>query len=437
MQGLEGKDFFDNIRRSVTISHFIASIIPLALLVYFSLKYVYPYLSGGDVTRVPVDIVIILLLAVVVSVLGLVLLRRTTNSSISSAQNFNAGLNSLFDITKQFRETVYPDILLKKIVQSAADLTGAESGSLLICDDEGNLLSRVNVGKNAETFNNIILKKGEGIAGMVAMTGQTALIENVSPGPGCLMEPGSRYGTRSALCVPLVYAGSTIGVIELRNKRNSPFNKQDESLLYGLADQAGISIVQNRMRERQHADFIHITEMLVTAQDYILKRDGHARRVARYSNLIGKQMRLSEDELRILYYASLLHDIGMLKISYADQWDKEKIEQHPVLGFDLINPISMWSDSAVAVLHHHERYDGTGFPFSKKKEDIPLSASILTVADAFDALTSGYSRSLAKQLDYEAALSEIEANAGTQFDPDVVEALKTSIAVENLLKDQS
>ncbi len=137
MYNLEGKDFFDNIRRTVKLSHFVASIIPLALLVYFSIKYVYPYVTAGDTSNIPINIGILLLLAVVVSVLGLLMATKATNSSIKSAQDLNEKLNSLFEITKQFRETLYPDVLLKKIMKSAMNLTGAESVSLLLRNDQG------------------------------------------------------------------------------------------------------------------------------------------------------------------------------------------------------------------------------------------------------------------------------------------------------------
>lgn len=426
MQPLEGKEFFDNIRRSIKISHFVSSIIPLSLLVYFSIKYVYPYVTAGDISKMPLNIGILLLLAVVVSVLGLILSTKTTNSSISSVQDLNLKLNSLFEITRQFRETIYLDILLEKIVKSAMDLISAETGSLLLHDELGDLQFKVTIGKDLQKMNNRVLKPDEGIAGWVVKTGTAALIKDVSTdqryNPAFDNEAGLK--TRSVMCVPLIFSNETIGVIELRNKNQGAFTKQDEALLLSLADQASISIVQSRLNERQHSDLIHIIEILVGAQDYLQNRRGHARRVANNANILGKYLGLPEGELKKLYYASLLHDIGMLKIDKNDHWKKEIIMQHSKLGYDLIKSVSFWSDSADIILHHHERYDGTGYPLSKKKEEIPLGARILFVADTFDVLISGYSY---KQFDYDAALREIEVNSGTQFDPLVVEALKSSI----------
>ena len=427
MQGLEGRDFFDNIRRSVKISYFVASIIPLSLLVYFSIKYVYPSVSVGDISNMPLNIIIVLVLAVFMSVLGLILTTKATNSSIESARDLNARLKSLFEITKQFRETLHLDVLLKKIMESAMGLTSAESGSLLLYDEQGNLKFQVNTGINSPTINNRILKAGEGIASWVVETGQPVIINDVSQDKRFNQEFDNETGfkTRSVMCVPLIHSNEIIGVIELRNKKQGIFTKQDKALLHSLADQASISIAQNRSNERQHSDFIHITEILVGAQDYMENKKGHGRRVANYANLIGKQLKLSDIALRKLYYACLFHDIGMLKIDITERGKREKVLHHPKLGYDLIRPVSLWNDSADIILHHHERYDGDGYPAAKKKDEIPLGSRILFVADTFDVLTD--KDSYRKPLDYEAAIAEIDANSGTQFDPLVVQAFKSAI----------
>ena len=161
------------------------------------------------------------------------------------------------------------------------------------------------------------------------------------------------------------------------------------------------------------------------AQDSIQEKRGHARRVANYAHLIGKKLNFTETELKNLYHASLLHDIGMLRIDTRDHQNTEQVIQHPRLGHDLIKSISQWSDTAEIILHHHERYDGTGYPAARKQNEIPLGARIMAVADTFDILTNEYSYK--NQLDPETALKEIESHSGTRFDPDVVEALKSSI----------
>jgi HD-GYP domain-containing protein (c-di-GMP phosphodiesterase class II) len=388
---------------------------------------VYPYVSGGDISKVPLNITILPFLALLVSVLGLVLTTRATNSSISSAQNLNSKLTSLFEITKQFRETLYPDVLLKKILESAMTLTGGEYGFILLRNEDGNLQFTVNAGIDPDRIKNKILTSGEGIASHVAKTGKPAFVNDISNDSHYNPEFDKETGikTTSLLCVPLMYDNNIIGVIELRNKKSGSFTKQDEALLHSLADQAGMSIAQSRSTEQEHSDFIQITELLVGAQDTIQEKRGHARRVANYAHLIGKKLNFSETELKNLYHASLLHDIGKLKIDSRDHQNTEQMMQHPRLGHDLIKSISQWSETAEIILHHHERFDGTGYPASIKQNEIPVGARIMAVADTFDILTNEYS--FKKQLEPEAAMKEIESHAGTQFDPDAVEALKSSI----------
>lgn len=433
MHSLEGKDFFENIRRSVKVSYFVASIIPLALLTYFSIKYVYPYVSNGDYSKVPMNIMILLFLTVSASVLGLVLTTKATNSSISSAQNLNAKLNSLYEITKQFRETLYLDILLEKIMHYAMELTDTESGSLLLYDEDGNLTFRVSMGKNSGSLNGRIDKPGKGISSWVAENRQPALINDVSADTRFdrAFDIDMGFKTKSVNCVPLTYANELIGVVELRNKRDGNFTRQDQAILCSLADQASISIAHNRSNEQQKSNFIQITEILVNTQDYVQNKIGHARKVAGYANMIGKRFNFDESRLKKLYYASLLHDVGMLKLDNNDRSITEKVRQHPRFGHDLIKPISLWSDLADIILCHHERFDGTGYPSSKQGEDIPLEARILSVADRFDILTSDYSYKAPASFD--SALREIEGCSGTRFDPVVVKELKASIkAIGNI-----
>jgi HD superfamily phosphodiesterase len=425
---LEGKSFFDHMRRSVLTSYCVASIIPLALLVYLSVNYVYPSISDGDLSKVPVNLTILPLLALVVSVLGLILTTRATNSSITSAQDLNSKLTSLFDITKQFRETHYPDVLLKRILESAMTLTGGEYGFILLRNEDGNLECTVSAGIDPDRIKNKIMKSKEGIASRVARTGNPEFVNDMPDESQYDPEFDNETGiaTRSALCAPLMYDNTIIGVIELRNKRSGPFTKQDVALLHSLADQAGMSIAQSRSTEQQHSDFIQITEILVGAQDAVQEKPGHARRVANYAHLIGKKLNFTETELKNLYHASLLHDIGKLRIDTRDHQSSEQLMQHPRLGHDLIKSISQWSDTAEIILHHHEHYDATGYPSSIGENEIPLGARIMAVADTFDILTNEYSYK--NQLDAESALKEIESHSGTRFDPDVVDALKLSIS---------
>jgi putative methionine-R-sulfoxide reductase with GAF domain len=430
------KDFFDNVSRSIKISYFIGSIIPLALLVYFSVKYIYPIITKGRSSELPIDIGILLVLAVFVSILGLTLSLKATNASIMSIKQLHGQLNSLFGITKQFRTTPYLDLLLEDIVKSAIRLTSTEAGSLILYDDENTLRFKVLIGKGASSLKGTPVRRGKGFSGSVADTGQALRVNDVKSDERFTPEFDkiSGFKTRSIMCAPLIHMNSIIGVIEVLNKRAGEFSEEDEKLLQSLADQAAISISQSTIQERQKSDVIQITSLLVETQDrYSQVNKGHAKNVAKYVNIIGKKMALSEDDLKTLYYASLFHDIGFLKIQINDPGnltpqERENVKNHPRYGYELLRSISIWSKASEIILHHHERYDGKGYPLGKKGREIPLGSRILFVAEVFDVITNN--TSYREQLNLNTAFSEIEANSGLQFDPEVVKAFKQSL-IEN------
>jgi HD-GYP domain-containing protein (c-di-GMP phosphodiesterase class II) len=155
----------------------------------------------------------------------------------------------------------------------------------------------------------------------------------------------------------------------------------------------------------------------------------HGDRVAGLAHSIGVHLELSTDRLRRLRIACTLHDIGKVDVDQAVLWkpgplvgaEWDEIRRHPELGYRIVRGL-VHAEIAESVLCHHERYDGTGYPHNREGDDIPLLARILTVADAFDAITSD--RCYQPALTTEFALEEIAANAGSQFDPGVVEALQ-------------
>lgn len=156
---------------------------------------------------------------------------------------------------------------------------------------------------------------------------------------------------------------------------------------------------------------------------------GHSRRVAGYAVEIGKKLRLDDNTTELLQYLGVLHDIG--KIGIRDTILKkpgiftpaeyEEMKRHPVIGANIIASIRLLGKETSWVRHHHERYDGYGFPDGLKGEEIPLGARIIAVADAFDAITSA--RPYKRPLCWDMAISEMKRCAGSQFDPKVVEAL--------------
>jgi putative nucleotidyltransferase with HDIG domain len=167
---------------------------------------------------------------------------------------------------------------------------------------------------------------------------------------------------------------------------------------------------------------------------------GHSARVARLSFEIAREMGLQPDELVALGRAALLHDIG--KIGVEDRVLRKPgpltkreviaMRAHPVIGYEMLKGLHFLESSLTGIRHHHEHWDGTGYPDGLRGKDIPLAVRILTVADALDALTSDRPYRTARS--FLAAVATIEAGAGVQFDPAVIRALLShSAALATLL----
>jgi HD-GYP domain-containing protein (c-di-GMP phosphodiesterase class II) len=167
----------------------------------------------------------------------------------------------------------------------------------------------------------------------------------------------------------------------------------------------------------------------------------HSQNVAYYSQEIGKAMHFSKKDCAHLYLGGLLHDFGKIGIpekilnkpSKLTAEEYEQIKLHPQLGYDMLKHIAYFKGNSILdmVLHHHERYDGKGYPQGLKGENIPLVARIMAVADAFDAMTS--KRIYRDMKDIEYAIEQLERGKQSQFDPEVAEVFLQLIKSKKII----
>jgi diguanylate cyclase (GGDEF)-like protein len=165
----------------------------------------------------------------------------------------------------------------------------------------------------------------------------------------------------------------------------------------------------------------------IDAKDPLLH--GHSAEVARYAEAIGKRLDIEPDERRLLSVASLLHDVGtvavservLLKPGPLNAQEREVVQLHPRIGAQVVSQVPALRPVASTILHHHERYDGTGYPSGLKGEDIPAPARLIAVADAFSAMTHERPHRAAHSVTEACAV--LERGAGSQFDPEMVRLL--------------
>ncbi len=169
---------------------------------------------------------------------------------------------------------------------------------------------------------------------------------------------------------------------------------------------------------------------------------GHSDRVTRYAEKIARQIGLTEEEVCRISYAAILHDIGKIGISSSilhkpgrlTPEEYQEICEHPAIGAHILSSIELLGDIIPMVYHHHEWYNGKGYPQGLAGEEIPLGARIIAVADAFDAMTSN--RPYRTGLSFEQAVAEIQRQSGIQFDPRVAQTLLAILQEEQVTEEK-
>ncbi len=336
--------------------------------------------------------------------------------------DFSALINSSLDFNE----------VRERSIKAVMDLTESEAGSLLFYDENSKeLFFDVALGEKADKVKTIRLKLGQGIAGWVAEHRQPVIVNDVQQDPRFFKGADKKSGfqTKNMICVPVLSKNKLLGVLQAINKKNGDYTPLDLEILKALSNQIAVAIENARLYQELKETFFNIVFALA---DAIEKRDpytgGHTKRVMEYSLAIGEEMGLDKETLTTLKLSAILHDIGkigikdsiLLKPGRLSDEEFATIKKHPLFGEEILKHLKQMKDVLPGVKYHHERFDGRGYPYGLKGNDIPLIARIIAVADSFDAMVTD--RPYRKGLPVEVALKELEKNKGTQFDPEAVDA---------------
>ncbi len=242
---------------------------------------------------------------------------------------------------------------------------------------------------------------------------------------------------KSAALIPLIVGGRVLGVISLGEERSwerSPFTKEKVDLCQSIAAQAAVAIENARLYEELQQSFLQTIAALAAAVD---AKDpytgGHSQRTTELAATIAQKLGLSGEEIEVIRYAGLLHDVGKIGINEqilgkpgslnAEEW--VEIRKHPAIGANIVERAALLQNLVPVIMHHHEHYDGQGYPDGLRGDDIPLKARILAVADAYEAMTSD--RAYRPAMTVEQALATLREGAGQQWDGEIVDVLHRTI----------
>jgi len=242
----------------------------------------------------------------------------------------------------------------------------------------------------------------------------------------------------SMLGIPFRIVGGYVGVLAVYFSSERRLTRNEVDFVRALGEQGALALHKVlRFDEQMVNSFKATIEGLVLALEAKdICTHGHSLNVARLSWAVARDIGLSQDEADTVYHAGLLHDIGKIAM-HDDILDNlgnlslkefEQIKKHPVIGARILKPLTFLDNVSKLILHHHERYDGSGYPDGLAGEDIPLGARIIAVCDSFDAMVSD--RPNSENFTVAKAVKELESRAGSFFDPEIVRAFAETIEKE-------
>ncbi len=332
-------------------------------------------------------------------------------------------LNVLNSIMTDFTTVRSTGGMFRRMVNMSLELAGAERSAFFVINEELNRPIEIvssapgsGSGRVGEEYGKFLMDAaGGGSPLIVAESGENA---------GLPPEIGS------FMAIPLAIRDKVIGLLTASSGPGGKcFTEKELYYLSMMTNKAGYAVENLFLYENISRNLVSTLKAFVSAveaKDAYTKE--HSTRVAEVAVSLGAELGCTEEEMDILQYAGQLHDIGKIGVSDAiltkpaalTDEEYEDIKQHPVIGAGIVGELGLWDRESEVIRHHHERFDGNGYPDGLSGEGIPYLARILSVADAFDAMDSN--RSYRKKFDSEKIRRNIEEGRGTQFDPVIADA---------------
>ncbi len=354
-------------------------------------------------------------------------------------------LSMLNDISRMLANELNLDHLLDLALKIVKEKMGVRGGIVMITDpSSAGLVVMASLGFDHSALGECI-PVGTGLAGHVAAQRTPLLIEDIHAQEEVQPVAFEVNGFSSVLGVPLMVKETLVGVLLVYDKASQDkFSGEDTHLLATIGAQMGIAIENARLYNVLQDSTLRTVQALASsleAKDNYTS--GHSARVTHYAMLLAERLGLGDHSLQNLRYASQLHDIGKIGITERilnkpgklTDWEYAAIKDHPVIGERIIQSLDFLDEVRDIIRHHHERYDGAGYPDNLAGEDIPLLARIMAVADSYDAMTTA--RPYRAALSRDKAITELKRCADSQFDPRLVAEFLEVLKNEDFLSDDT
>jgi HD-GYP domain-containing protein (c-di-GMP phosphodiesterase class II) len=366
-----------------------------------------------------------LLLSMIRDQLRLGGLEHELDSLSGQLANTYEELSLIYQISSGMKVNRRPSDFFKQTCLDVMEVLGVRAIGVALCGDKVGLVEPAIYGQIALTQQRLRQLGGELIR--VLQERSTPLLVNDLSRDKNFKWLGE--DAKHLIAVPLQRHDEVMGCLFGFDKHSGEFDSVDAKLLNSIANESAIYLENAKLFEDVHGLMMGLLHALTSAVD---AKDaytcGHSERVALLARRLAKEIRLPDNQVDRIYMAGLLHDVGKIGVPEAvlqktgrlTPEEFEQMKRHPGVGARILSDIKQVEDIIPGVLHHHERYDGKGYPAGLSGQNIPLMGRIICLADCFDAMTSN--RTYRRALPLEVALLEIRRCSGTQFDPALAEA---------------
>lgn len=327
---------------------------------------------------------------------------------------------------------------LGKFNDLMAELIGVDTCSIMLGNESTGEFTIISAkGLDEDIVHTARIRFGESVAGWVALEGRPLLIKDIEKDPRFARQNISQYNTRSLLSLPLKVRGNVVGVINFNNKRSAtPFTEKDLVLASSLCERLAHLIDRLRSGAYRYAELKRLMGsfdgILLAGKEYSEKYGKKKGMFAETMSKIIERLGVSDEYKKDTAYISAVYDLGLMVVDHdilskktLNQSDVSVIRNHPRNSVDLLDSFEFSDHIRSVILHHHERFDGKGYPAGLKGEDIPFLSRAVSAVDAFCGMTN--KRPYGKVLSIREALDEIKKRSGSFFDPMIVEALEGAV----------
>ena len=346
---------------------------------------------------------------------------------------------TLYQVAHSITSSLRIKQVLELITDHAMRVMDAKACNIRLLDEENGELELVaTAGLDDEYWEKGPVVLEGNVTDQRVLRGHAEQIYDVRRDPGFQYPEAAREaGLTSALVVPLETKEETLGLIRVYSRSPHKFSRREIDLLTTFGHQASVAIENAELYEdirRNYYETVRTLTRAIEAKD--IETYSHSERVTDLVEKIAQQVGVPDEQRELLRFGSILHDVGKIGLEGTDTATSNELDQaadvfyhmHPLIGQSILQPVTFLAPVSSVITHHHERWDGSGFPEGLEGDDIPYEARIVAIADAYDRFIHPHDPVVSHSLSPSEALQEIVAGAGTKFDPKLVAAFRRAIS---------